>query len=161
MNTITFEEVLTENYPRLYRKALSVLHNHYDAEDVVQVACTKAWLHKDDVIATPNYLPWLYKIVYHECISLIRKRSPFYAHNIICEIENIADLTDYYDALLIFLDVNAVIGKMSECLSKPLLLQSFGYSQREIAQLLLIPRGTVASRLSRAREKIKESCACQ
>ncbi|MEG0504888.1 MAG: sigma factor [Raoultibacter sp.] len=45
------------------------------AEDVLQNAYLKAWLHSDSLRIEANYLAWLNRIVYTECMSYLRSRK--------------------------------------------------------------------------------------
>lgn len=148
-------ETLIEHHYSIFRmKAFMILRETHDAEDAVQSACYKAWLHQEDITAPAHYLPWLYQIVYHESIDILRnrKRSSLLAQKLlpIKKHENdpaqvIADCMTIQDA----------IHHLPEIYALPIhMYYQLGYSVDEIAAVLRIPSGTINSRLARARKLI-------
>lgn len=75
MESLALQRTMQEKYALLLHSALAVVHHPYDAEDAVQTACMKAWLHQRDVFSEQACLSWLRKIVLHECVTILRKRS--------------------------------------------------------------------------------------
>lgn len=132
---------------RLYRISCGMLKNPQDRMDAVQEAVTKAWANVDRLRREEYFETWLTRILINEC------------HNLQSAGKNIVSLDKLpeqgacdggnkplRDALLA-LDMK---------LRLPVLLYYMeGYKLREIAQILRIPEGTVKTRLSRAKNKLK------
>ncbi len=64
MAALALQETMEQKYTFLLRSALAVVHHLYDAEDAVQNACYKAWLHQQDILSEQSYLPWLRKFCF-------------------------------------------------------------------------------------------------
>ena len=58
-----FQALVQPHLARLLRFAGRRLRNPADAEDVVQEACTRAWVAFDDLREDALVLPWLYRIL--------------------------------------------------------------------------------------------------
>lgn len=157
MDQVALENVMQSTRVVFVRYANSILHNHFDSEDVVQTAYLKAWLHYDDCITESCVLAWLHRIVYHECITLIRRRLRHPVFYLVDEIECEDSPVDD-NVIILWLDIKQSFRQLPERLREPLLLYGFsGYTCGEIAQILSIPNGTVNSRISRARAKLWNS----
>lgn len=65
---------------RYTQKALffanKILYNQSDAEDVVQEAFIKVWREAPNWQPKAAFSTWFYKVLYHLCIDVIRKRKP-------------------------------------------------------------------------------------
>lgn len=139
----------------LLRCALAVVRHPYDAEDAVQNACYKAWLHQQDVFSEQACLPWLRKIVFHECVSILRRRSraavlmPF--DEMTAKSVTGDDAPDFVQTVII----QGAISTLADQYATPLRLKYYeGRSVAEIAQLLGIPLGTVNSRIHRGKRML-------
>lgn len=61
----------------LHRYALRMLDgDHQAAEDAVQEALTKAWLHIDSFRGESALRTWLFKLTGNECLNVRRRRRP-------------------------------------------------------------------------------------
>lgn len=133
---------------RLYRIGCGMLQNHQDCMDAVQEAVIKAWanVHR---LRNPRYFEtWLTRILINEChnIQNVRKKT--------VTMESLPEPGAYEgenkplrDALL----------ALEMDLRLPVLLYYMeGYKLREIAQILHLPEGTVKTRLSRAKKRLKK-----
>lgn len=132
---------------RLYRISCGMLQNPQDRMDAVQEAVTKAWANVDRLRREEYFETWLTRILINECHNLQS------AGKNIVPLDKLPEQGAYEggnkplrDALLA-LDMK---------LRLPVLLYYMeGYKLREIAQILDIPEGTVKTRLSRAKNKLK------
>ncbi len=140
------------NYPIFYRRAASILRNADVVEDMLQNAILKAWLHKDTFWGETYCRAWLYRIVYNECISYIRKEKR--SNVIFVEAEYLQKLPLYQEGVeqhALHLTLQDVVEGMPKKNQDVFLLQYKGYHMVEIATILQIPLGTVKSRMSRAK----------
>jgi RNA polymerase sigma-70 factor (ECF subfamily) len=69
-----WEEIYRHQWPGLMQCALKFLHNHQDAEDIVQEAFAKAYLKIRETSGTIHTHAWLQQIVQRKCIDTIRHR---------------------------------------------------------------------------------------
>ncbi len=144
-------------YPMFYRQAASILRNADIVEDTLQNAILKAWLHRDTLRANTCCRAWLYRIVYNECISHIRraKRSNvLFADGEYLERLPIDEESVEQHALQ--LTLHDVVEGMPKKNQDVFRLQYKGYRMVEIAETLQIPLGTVKSRMARAKDMARK-----
>ena len=132
----------------MYRLALSVLRNPYDAEDAVSEAFENAWAHLDrirDLDAMPAFLMRCALNSARDRKRKLKKEAP-------AEIrEEKLGAAEEGDPVWIYLT------GLPEKFSVPMMLH-FGddFTVEEIAEILRIPRGTVSSRISRGLKMLRD-----
>jgi RNA polymerase sigma factor (sigma-70 family) len=142
--------------PRLRRHAVSLLYNWADADDLIQ-DCLETALAKQATLKDPTRLrPWMFAILNN--LFLMRLRGSA-RHGVS------GSLDDFSDTLAaaappedrgLALDLAHAMGRLSFEHRQILLLVNLdGYSYDDVAEILAIPRGTVMSRLARARERLR------
>jgi RNA polymerase sigma-70 factor, ECF subfamily len=166
-----FEEEAVPHLDALYRTARRLTRNDQAAEDLVQDALERAYTHYDRFQPGTNMRAWLFRILSNLAISQYRRRSAAPA------IESLDDGEEFslYDQLLeggdTGSDVEArvldLLGEESirsaiealpiEFRMVVLLADVEGFTYKEIAEILGIPRGTVMSRLFRGRRLLQRS----
>lgn len=133
----------------MFAYAFSITKSREDAEDAVHNAIIKAFDGLSKLRSEAKLKPWLLAILRNECFLLIRRRKRF------AELEESivpSDEKDFEEGM----DLSSAVGSLSVELREVLVLYyKLGYSTGEIAKTVGIPRGTVMSRLSRARELIR------
>ncbi|MCC6877747.1 MAG: sigma-70 family RNA polymerase sigma factor [Sandaracinaceae bacterium] len=67
-----FQHHVEPHLPRLYRLCLTLARNAPEAEDLLQNALVKAYLHRASFEGRGSLIAWLYGIVRHEHIELAR-----------------------------------------------------------------------------------------
>ena len=147
--------------PRLRRFAWSLTRDLPDADDLLQTSCTRALSRADQWQKGTRLDAWMYRLMRNIWIDETRKRTVRVGQG----VENAADS----DTLLTIGDsetiayatqVLAQIALLPEGFSSVLLLIAVeGHSYAETAEILDIPIGTVMSRLSSARQKLKVALA--
>ena len=149
MGTEEFK-LLAEDYrDMIFRIAFSFLKSQADAEDVTQEVLLHLYETERVFDGREHIKNWLVKVTYNECRKLWRR--PWRRH------ENIDD----YAARLAFedrtyQDLFCAVMKLDKTKRIVVVLYYLeGYQIQEIADLLQIPRGTVGTRLARARKKLK------
>lgn len=145
-----FLSLINENRLTIYRVAKGILKEEADVEDVIQNTVIKALeniktLKKDEFFKT-----WLIRILINECNNIIRK---YKKHS---ELDGIMMDEKSYDSYE-DIDLTNGISSLSEELRVVTVLYYFeDYSTVEISKFLNIPEGTVRSRLTRARGRLRE-----
>jgi RNA polymerase sigma-70 factor, ECF subfamily len=71
-----FEELVKRYDRKLLRIAHHLMHNREDAEDVVQEAFLKAFLHLDQFREDSKFSTWLIRITLNQCLMKLRKQLP-------------------------------------------------------------------------------------
>lgn len=141
--------IVKENADIFYRYAYSVLLNRQDAEDAVSETMLKAFEHLDDLKHLHKMKNWMFQILANNCKTLLAKRLPV--------SDAIHEYTENPQNREEYMDLHDCIYHMEPKFREVILLYYFGdLKTREIAQILNISEGTVKSRLSRARDKLKK-----
>jgi len=79
MDAITYTKLLREHRDQVFSRALYVLRDREDAEDVTQEAFLRLWRTGDDV--DPERLgSWLARVVHNLCIDQTRRRKVVRTH---------------------------------------------------------------------------------
>lgn len=163
-------ELLVSKYQRkLLRLVMRLVHDHAEAEDVVQEAFIKAYRALANFRGDSAFYTWLYRIGINTAKNHLvtqGRRAPTSTDADIDAAETFADADGLRDintpeSLLatkqIASTVNSAMSSLPEELWNAISLREIeGLSYEEIAELMLCPIGTVRSRIFRAREAIAE-----
>lgn len=143
---LSFEELLRRQENRVYRTALAILGNVQDAEDQTQDTFLR-YLEKRPVFENEEHeRAWLLTVTRNGCISRLRSKQ---RQNLPLEIDLPAPGPEEREEIE---ELFALPPEDREVLH---LYYYEGYSTREIAQMTASREGTVRSRLTRARGKLK------
>ncbi len=74
---VAFEDLLRPVIGPAARLAYAMLHDHAEAEDVVQEATLKAWRRLDNLRAGADFKPWFLGIVANQCRTV--RRAPWWS----------------------------------------------------------------------------------
>jgi RNA polymerase sigma-70 factor (ECF subfamily) len=152
-----FIEALKEQLPSLRRYATALAGNAAMADDLVQDTVERA-LRRSEQLRELQHLPgWLRRILYNLYVDLKRRSRTLGIQQDVMELVDHLELsTPAQDRALIHDFLKAVDALPVEQRQILLLVGLENLSYREIADELNIPIGTVMSRLSRARERVRE-----
>ena len=145
MDESVFTALCRAQLPAFFRMACSILHSPADAEDAVQQALIKAWLHREK--ARPGAeRAWMMRILVNESRSLLRKRRDALSIEELPLCAPSAPDTGLQEA----------IRALPESLRTPLLLKYMeGLTEKEVAAATGLPVSSVKGRLFRARKLLK------
>lgn len=156
-----FQKDLVQLLPRLRRFALTLTRNRDDGDDLVQTAVERAILHNKQWEKGSRLDSWLYTMMRNIWVSELRSRRVRLGggHVDATETDELATSITAPDHIY-GNQMLAMVMALSDGLSSTLLLVAVeGHSYTEAAQILDIPIGTVMSRMSRARQMLKEKLA--
>lgn len=150
METDIFVQLLSECGQELFMISYRILKNHYDAEDVMSNTVMKAFEKRDTLHNRSKFKAWIIQILINEARQFIRKQGRVvvtaYPYR---GIE--AAVSDGYRELW------DLVCSLQQDLRDVIILYYYqGFSTKEIAEILHKPKGTVLSRLSRAREILRK-----
>lgn len=130
----------------LYRVAWSQLPQAADREDAVQETIKRAW-EKQDRLKDERYMQtWVIRILLNVCDTMRRKNARMLPSEMVPVKRQAFAESPLLDALF----------TLEEKFRLPLQLRYVeGYSVTEVARMLQLPEGTVKSRLSRGRDKLR------
>jgi RNA polymerase sigma-70 factor (ECF subfamily) len=147
---------LEDHIPALRRYAWSLLRNASDADDLVQDCLLRALDRFDTRVSQGDIRPWLFTIMHNIYIDdwrRLRLRNQVMIEGVEADL----GLPPAQQANTEIRDTLRALAALPEEQRQVLLLvavEGFGYG--DAAAILGLPVGTVMSRLSRAREKLRE-----
>ncbi len=147
-----FEQRLFDVHPRMRRLAVRLVGS--EADDVLQESYISAFRAQSQFRGEARFETWLYRIVYNTCISHLRKYRPSMVSDL--ELEFASGRADTARSAATRVDLVAALGSLGPShRAAVLLVDAEGLSYEETAAVLGLPRGTVASRVSRARKILR------
>jgi len=167
-----FEELWLKYEQRVYNHCLRMVGDEEESHDLTQDVGIKVIRNIKNYEHTYAFYTWLYRITVNCCIDFLRKKrrhaqevslTPNSEDESADQVREhtIPDETFVPDKTLLNRELsevmNAAIAQLSEKLRAIIVLKEVdGFSYEEIADILECSRGTVKSRLFRARERLKE-----
>lgn len=147
MDKDEFSRRVIDMLPVLYRIAWTQLRQAADREDAVQETIRRAWEKRERLREARYMQTWVIRILLNVCDTIRRRAGRLIPSE---ELPQKADTpvseTPLLDALM----------SLEEKYRLPLQLRYVeGYSVAEVAQMLRLPQGTVKSRLSRGRDRLR------
>jgi RNA polymerase sigma-70 factor, ECF subfamily len=173
---LTFEREVLGRRAELYPAALKMTRNPSDAEDLVQETMIRAYAGMRHYTPGTNARAWLYRIMSNTFINTCRKRKREPIHVFSSELDSpilkaVPDVVGLPEgcapsaeaevlARFTHSDFYSALAELPECFRTVVYLADVeGYAYRDIAEMLGVPIGTVMSRLSRARAKLRARLA--
>ncbi len=157
--------LLVERYAgklRAYVRRLGIAGTE-DGEDVVQESFLKAYENLNDFDTDLSFSSWMYRITHNQAMTFFRKRRArpegHRAELTEDDLDRLAgdadvfnDVAQQYDAT----KIRDVLNKLPQDQYEIILLRFFEHkSYDEISDILSLPPGTVANRISRAKDRLK------
>ena len=144
---------LVELIPRLRRYARALVGERSSADDLVQDTLERAWAKLHLYRRGTDLRAWLFTVMHN--VHVNRVRATRVSDPLEDEMPELAQRGTQPDALLVR-DLDRAIARLPADQRAVLLLVTLEeLSYEEVARTLGIPIGTVMSRLSRAREKLR------
>jgi RNA polymerase sigma-70 factor (ECF subfamily) len=149
-----FHELVDQFGQQLFRVAYSMVGNVADAEDVVQETFTAAFAGIGKFRGEASLKTWLMQILMRQSAKVQRGRG----RRMTIGIENTDQpVHDPAAATESRIDVIEMLAKLSPEHREVIVLRELqGMGYEEMAEALKIPRGTVESRLHRARQELRD-----
>lgn len=148
-DTSAFSRLYETVYKDLYHIALYSLKNSHDASDVVSDTVLDAFCSIEKLREPEKFRNWIMKIL---SAKIKRKQKEYF--NMTEEIgEDFSDISDFdYDSVELKEALNRLDSQSRLMLSLSVL---GGYTSEEISEMCEVKSGTVRSRLSRIKEKLR------
>jgi len=157
-----YRELFRRHERAAYRVALLLTHSTWDAEEVVASAFLELWRKRHDVrLVDDSILPWLLTVVSFVAKNHLRGTRRY--RRLLAKIPHEGTEPDHadevartVDTLPVAADVRVALAELNARDASVLLLcvvQEF--SIRDAAMALAVPEGTVKSRLSRVKAKLR------
>ncbi len=151
MDAATFSAEAMKIQRLLWRVSWSILGDNDDCADAVQEALARAWQHRDTLRSIKSFRPWLTRILTNVCNDMLRRKR----RGQIVSFEDAED-PSYEEELDDPLTLReAVDGLTAGQRAVTVLYYLEGATVSEIAEMLDLPPGTVKSRMTYARRKLR------
>ena len=158
-------ESLVEHVPRMYRVALRLVGEPEEAQDVVQEACVKAVKKLPSFDGRSLLSTWLHSITLNCARDRLRqlRRAARNRMDLDADLQGVLTVLesspeDRAEQRELYQIASRLVDRLpGECRSAFVLTQLDGYSYTETAAIQNEPRGTIASRVHRAKRILLEA----
>ena len=149
-NNLAFS-ILIKSYEKdLYKVAIAMTKNEDDALDCIQEAILQAYINIKDLRQDEYFKTWLIKILINKCNALLKKNKKILNLDVNTSKNDKVEQSEK-------LELKDSINNLDSDLKIIVILYYYeDMSIKDISESLNIPQGTIKSRLSRARSKLKE-----
>jgi len=158
-NTDDFEGLVVRYQRQVFRIALRVTRDRDNAADVAQEAFVRAFVALKQYDANRPFGAWISRITLNTALTLCssRKKQGDERRTATLDNSNAADAFSTVARTEFETAVRAAIAGLPDGIRETFELRAYAdLSYDEIAHELGVPRGTVMSRLARARERLRE-----
>jgi RNA polymerase sigma-70 factor (ECF subfamily) len=165
----SFETLILSCKEKAYNIALRYMQNEEDALDAMQESFIKIFRHLSKFNEQSRFDTWVYRIVVNSCNDMRRKNKKIHYIDTVYKNEEHEDVTleipDKGPGPEELLEKKEESERILKCLNQlseehreVLILRDIrGVSYDEIAKILDCSMGTVKSKISRARQKLKDT----
>ncbi len=158
-----FDRIVRKYQRRLYFTVRKLVKDHQSTDDILQDVFVKAYLNLEQYDISRPFFPWLHRIAVNSALNELGHRTRRRENSLESEDGTIISLQDPDPGPGEKAEEADLQGALSRALEQLpedqrlvfLLRASEGLSYEEIAEHMGITSGTVMSRLSRAREKLR------
>ena len=159
-----FEELMAGQESRMYAIALRMMGNREDAQDCAQEAMVRIYRAMSAFKGQSSLATWIYRITMNTCLDELRRkknRPSTSLDNLLDQGWSPSDGDNSPERRAIQSETRktlaGAIRDLPEDMRSSIVLRDVqGYSYDEIAQMLDVNVGTIKSRISRGREKLRE-----
>lgn len=164
LDHVEFETWLNEHYRSMYRLAYRLVNQYEDAEEIVQEAFLKAWVHRRNFRNESSIHTWIYRIVVNTALSFKRrmkrhrrKLTAFFVEMVPGSVRSAPRMEQHIYRIEMSQRLNEALQQLPETLRAIVILRDIeGLAYEDIAVILGLPVGTVKSRLWRARFQLRK-----
>ncbi|MBO4297377.1 MAG: sigma-70 family RNA polymerase sigma factor [Clostridia bacterium] len=158
-----FEQLLSAQEGRMYAVALRMCGNREDAQDCMQEAMIRIYRAISTFKGQSSFATWVYRITMNSCLDELRRRKARTSTSLDAMLENGFSPSDEYDTPEHYslqaeqrrLLERAIAGLPEDMRAAIVLRDIQGCSYDEIAEALETNVGTIKSRISRGRERLR------
>ncbi|EXX89560.1 sigma-70 family RNA polymerase sigma factor [Paenibacillus darwinianus] len=150
------ENALRELYNQMIRVAYSNVRNKSDAHDVVQEAWVKILSRQESLREESKLMAWAKTITRNVAVNVNKVAGRMQP----CEVWETGQRNAGSSEAELMLEISELLGALDPT-TRTLILYKFyyGFKDREIADALNMPVGTVKARIHRTRERLKDGLA--
>lgn len=152
--------IIVERYQdKLMRYVNSIIHDASKASDIVQETFIKAFINLRSFDNKKKFSSWIYRIAHNEALNSVKKNRREVYMDDDFDFPSDENIVDNFERKELVSQIEKCMNKMSLIYSAPLILYAIEEkTYEEISDILRIPMGTVATRISRAKLLMKNIC---
>ena len=152
--------LIVERYQdKLLRYASSLVHDGDMAADVVQDSFIKVFINLRGFNTKKKFSSWIYRIVHNEAINAIKKYHREVQMPEGMDFKSGEDIKTDFEKEETAREIRSCLARIPQIYSAPLILFYIdNKAYQEISDILRIPMGTVAIRISRAKKLMEKLC---
>lgn len=152
--------VIIDRYKnKLLRYATNLIYDNDRASHIVQDSLVKAYINLNGFNSKMKFSSWIYRIVHNEAMNALKKYKSEVPIPEDFDFESEQDITKEFEQKETTIHVEKCLKSIPLIYSEPLSLYYLDdKSYEEISDILRIPMGTVAIRMSRAKKLMKHIC---
>lgn len=159
-----FSELMAQHESRMYAVTLRMCANREDAQDCLQDAMLRIYRAIGSFKGQSAFSTWIYRITMNTCLDELRRRKSRSASSLDTLLESgwsPADEDDVPERHAIASEqrrtIDQAISQLPEDMRAAVVLRDIqGFTYDEIADMLGANIGTVKSRISRGRERLRQ-----
>ena len=159
-----FNRLMEQHERRMYAVALRMCGNREDAQDCLQEAMLRVYRAIGGFKGQSSFSIWVYRITMNTCLDELRRKKNRQSTSLDSLLDmgwSPSDDTNAPEKQAIRSELrrnlNRAIQELPEEMRSAVVLRDIqGFSYEEIAHMLEINVGTIKSRISRGREKLRE-----
>jgi len=157
----SFEQLLSKHLNSLYNFALRLTNDKENAGDLLQESCLTAFENFYQLKDVQKIKPWLLQIMHRKFINNYRRKKEIQLIDIDLDENLLADADNYFDKNefenMVSDEVQKAFTSLPIEFREVILLADIEeLSYREISATINVPMGTIASRLYRGHNLLKE-----
>jgi RNA polymerase sigma-70 factor (ECF subfamily) len=159
---ISFQAEIISFSKTLRPFAFSLTKDNEEAKDLIQETVFKALRYKDKFSEGTNIKAWMYTIMRNIFINNYRrkvKQNTFIDSSdnqfLINSSEVVKTARNEGENKMMMKDINAAIGGLKDEIKVPFMMHFEGFKYQEIAEELMLPLGTIKSRIFFARKELQ------
>ncbi len=160
-----FETLIRAHESRMYAVTLRMCGSREDAQDCLQEAMLRIYKAMDSFRGQSSFGTWVYRITMNTCLDELRRRKVRQSTSLDAMLEtgwSPTDETNTPEKNSLRNEqrrsIEKAIATLPEDMRSAVVLRDIqGFSYEEIAQILSANVGTIKSRISRGREKLREA----
>lgn len=156
-----YREIIRRYQEKLMRYAQRLVGDEHVASDVVQNSFIKAYKNLNGFDTKRKFSSWIYRIVHNEALSELKSRRRFISLDgstwLKSKLAASQDIEQEYAKQEVKKMIEESLNKIDIKYKEPLILfylEDMRYEQ--ISEILHLPAGTVATRISRGKVKLKK-----
>lgn len=157
-DTVAYRMLVERHIHRMLRLAQGMVKERRDAEDVVQEAFLRVWIHaKSWDVTKAKFTTWLYRIVFNLCVDHARKHVGLPLDLVMERADPQGDILGDLQRRETRDQVRKAISDLPETQRAAVALHYYeGLSNAEAAEVLSVSIGAIEQLLVRARRRLKQ-----